>query len=108
MVTLRTLREPRRFHHPSTIRSLQLCPNYATPQPHSQRLRRQSRRHGCQIHASDTQRSFEKEYPPLQTQQFVLKSEGEDRPLIIETGAIGRQANGAVLAKHGDTVPSLF
>lgn len=49
---------------------------------------------------------FKAQYPPLETQRFRMDSE-EGRELIIETGAIGRQANGAVLARQGDTVTKL-
>ena len=47
---------------------------------------------------------FRVNYPPLNSERFVLDLDGPDRQLIIETGAIGRQANGAVLARQGDTV----
>lgn len=51
---------------------------------------------------------FEAQYPPLETKRFRLEGDAEGRELVIETGAIGRQANGAVLAKQGDTVMASY
>lgn len=54
--------------------------------------------------ADSSDPSFRSLYPPLETDRFVLDLDGEANQLILETGAMGRQANGAVLARQGDTV----
>ena len=66
------------------------------------RRRGSSRRVLSRLHAA--QNECEEPYAPLEPERFVLDRTSEERALVIETGAIGRQANGAVLARQGDTV----
>eukprot|EP00210_Caulerpa_lentillifera_P001130 g1089.t1 len=47
---------------------------------------------------------FQEEYPAPKTEQLCISLDGKDRELIFETGGIGRQANGSVMARYGDTV----
>ena len=70
------------------------------------RRRGSSRRVLSRLHA--TQNGYEDPYAPLEPERFALDSTSDERALVIETGAIGRQANGAVLARQGDTVITLF
>ena len=90
-----------------------LCRYLSSPliPPHPQRPISVRRRCSIQLkpraseeHLETKQVDFRQHYPPLETNRFLLDLDGEERQLVLETGAIGRQANGAVLAKHGDTV----